>query len=144
MPQRPQRLCRAKGCHTLHRNANGYCEAHQSLANAWRKAPGKTRHKAPGKAWHKAPGKPSRGGRAWQRLRALVMARDGYLCQCEACQQRLIPLVAHEVDHIRPLAEGGTDDLDNLRAINRDCHRVKTQQEAKNGFRRRWEKMGGG
>jgi len=139
MAQRPQRHCRAPGCRALHRNANGYCEAHQSLAKAWswQKTPGKSR---PAKVWRKAPGKSGRGGRAWRRLRALVLARDGYLCQCEACRERVMPRVAHEVDHIRPLAEGGTDDLDNLRAINRDCHRVKTRQEAKDGFRRRLAK----
>lgn len=44
-----------------------------------------------------------------------------------------MPLVAHEVDHIIPKAEGGTDSPNNLRAINRDCHRRKTQAEAMRG-----------
>lgn len=70
-----------------------------------------------------------RGGRPWRRLRAQVLKRDGFMCQCENCQGRV--LIAHEVDHITPVFEGGTDDLSNLRAINRDCHSVKTQAEAK-------------
>jgi len=49
-----------------------------------------------------------------------------------------MPLVAHEVDHIIPKAQGGTDDPGNLRAINRDCHRAKTQKEAKIEIERRW------
>ncbi|AJG17323.1 phage holin [Pseudomonas plecoglossicida] len=35
------------------------------------------------------------------------------------------------MDHIVALAHGGTDDDDNLRAINRDCHKAKTQRESK-------------
>jgi len=128
MAQRPQRPCRAPGCQTLHRNANGYCDAHQALAKAWRKDTQQS----------------GRGGRPWRRLREQVLARDGYLCQCEDCQKRPLPRIAHEVDHIKPLAEGGTDDLDNLRAINRDCHRAKTMREAKNGIDRRRAKMAGG
>jgi len=128
MPQRPQRPCKAIGCHTLHRNANGYCEAHQSLATAW----------------HKKSGQSGRGGRPWRRLRDQVLVRDGYLCQCEDCQNRLLPLIAHEVDHIVPKAQGGTDDLGNLRAINRDCHRTKTQREAKLAIDRRYKMMTGG
>ena len=33
---------------------------------------------------------------------------------------------ANEVDHIIPLAKGGTDELRNLQAINAECHRRKT------------------
>lgn len=53
-----------------------------------------------------------------------------WLCQCDDCKTRLVPLPAHEVDHITPLATGGTDDPDNLQAINKDCHRRKTDGES--------------
>ncbi|UYB51164.1 HNH endonuclease [Xanthomonas sp. AM6] len=66
-----------------------------------------------------------------------MLKRDGYLCQCEACQSSgRLPLLADEVDHIVPVAEGGTDDMSNLRAINHDCHKVKTQAEARRGAAR--------
>lgn len=69
-----------------------------------------------------------RGGRPWRRKRDQVLLRDQYLCQCEQCGgQRLL---ADEVDHIVPLSRGGTDDLSNLRAINKDCHKAKTAREA--------------
>jgi len=71
-----------------------------------------------------------RGGRPWRRLRDAVMKRDGYLCQCDDCKAQGRLLLAHEVDHIVPLFEGGTDSESNLRAINRDCHRAKTEAEA--------------
>ncbi|AGZ34618.1 phage holin [Pseudomonas sp. VLB120] len=37
------------------------------------------------------------------------------------------------MDHIVALANGGADDDDNLRAINRDCHKEKTQRESRRG-----------
>lgn len=78
-----------------------------------------------------------RGGRPWRRLRAMVLKRDGYLCKCDDCKASGDLLIAHEVDHIVPLAEGGTDDLSNLRAINRDHHKTKTQAEAARGVGRK-------
>lgn len=69
-------------------------------------------------------------GAAWQRLRVEVLRDANGLCQCEDCRThgRLRP--AHEVDHIVPLWEGGTDDRNNLQAINRQCHVRKTTAEA--------------
>jgi len=69
-----------------------------------------------------------RGGRPWRRKRDQVLLRDQYLCQCEQCGGKR--LLADEVDHIVPLSLGGTDDLSNLRAINKDCHKAKTAREA--------------
>lgn len=61
-----------------------------------------------------------------------MLKRDGYLCQCEECQDgKRLPRVADEVDHIVPLSQGGTDDPGNLRAINHDCHKPKTAREAR-------------
>jgi 5-methylcytosine-specific restriction protein A len=59
------------------------------------------------------------------------LKRDQYLCRCDDCVRLGRIREAHEVDHIVALAHGGTDDDGNLRAINRDCHKVKTQRESK-------------
>ena len=72
-------------------------------------------------------------GRVWRRLREIVLKRDGYLCQCAECRRTGTMKLAHEVDHITPLANGGTDSLDNLQAINRDCHKRKSLGEAARG-----------
>jgi 5-methylcytosine-specific restriction protein A len=72
-----------------------------------------------------------RGGRPWRRKRDQVMQRDKFMCQCERCQGKRLP--AHEVDHIVPLSQGGTDDPKNLRAVNRECHKAKTAREANGG-----------
>lgn len=57
------------------------------------------------------------GGR-WQAIRRRVMERDGWTCQ-------LCGAPADEVDHVVPWSMGGTDDLDNLRALCRRCHRAR-------------------
>jgi len=38
-------------------------------------------------------------------------------------------MTATEVDHIIPKAKGGTDDMSNLQAINKECHKKKTARE---------------
>ena len=40
---------------------------------------------------------------------------------------------ADQVDHIIPVARGGTDDSDNLQAVCRSCHASKTASEAVHG-----------
>ncbi|WP_310888200.1 HNH endonuclease [Burkholderia pseudomallei] len=68
-------------------------------------------------------------GAHWEKLRAAVLLRDGGICRCAECQRLGRVREAHEVDHVVPKARGGTDDLGNLSAINRDCHRAKTARE---------------
>lgn len=74
----------------------------------------------------------SRGyGSDWDRLRAKILKRDQYLCQCQDCSEleRIRP--ATQVDHIVNKAAGGTDDPNNLQSINAVCHKIKTAREAK-------------
>lgn len=68
-------------------------------------------------------------GAAWDKLRAQTLKRDRYLCRCDECTTLGRIRAATEVDHIIPKAKGGTDEPSNLRAINRDCHRAKTDTE---------------
>lgn len=75
-----------------------------------------------------------RGGRPWRRKRDAVMARDLYLCQ--PCRAAGRIRQAEEVDHVVPQAEGGTDGLENLQAICRECHGAKTKAEAARGANR--------
>ncbi|PKH12613.1 HNH endonuclease [Pseudomonas sp. 43NM1] len=66
-----------------------------------------------------------RGGRPWRRRRATILLRDHYTCRvCGLITDQL------EVDHIVNLAQGGSDDDDNLQAICIPCHKVKTAREA--------------
>ena len=57
-------------------------------------------------------------GRAWRRLREVVMAAAGW--RCAGCG-----LPAVDVDHIVPLSEGGSNALENLQALCEGCHVLK-------------------
>lgn len=57
-----------------------------------------------------------------KKLRFEVFKRDKFKCQY--CG-RMSPDVILEVDHIKPVAEGGTNDLLNLITSCRDCNRGK-------------------
>ena len=67
-------------------------------------------------------------GHRWVKLRERILARDCHLCQTCAKAGRVTPATA--VDHIKPKAQGGTDDPGNLAAICDPCHRAKTAAEA--------------
>lgn len=92
-----------------------YCSAHASEEVKWKPdAVRGNRHE--------------RGyGNAWLKVRAAVFRRDCGLCQ--ACRRTGRVAEATDVDHITSKANGGTDDMDNLQALCRDCHRAKTARE---------------
>lgn len=75
----------------------------------------------------------SRGyGASWDRIRLQALKRDHYLCQ--PCLRAGRFTEAKAVDHIKPKAKGGTDDLTNLQSICNPCHSDKTAQDE--GWRR--------
>lgn len=69
-------------------------------------------------------------GKAWMTHRERILRRDHGRCQCAECKAKGRILIATEVDHRVPLWEGGSDDDSNLQAINADCHKRKTAEEA--------------
>jgi len=64
----------------------------------------------------------------WDRLRRSVLLG----AQCVACGS-----TPDVVDHIVPLARGGSWDITNLQPMCRACHHRKTQAEAREGKQRR-------
>ncbi|MBM9615321.1 HNH endonuclease [Desulfobulbus rhabdoformis] len=70
--------------------------------------------------------KRQRGG-SWKRIRLRILKRDGYLCQ--ECQRMGRVTMATDVDHVTPLADGGTDDDKNLQSLCGVCHKKKTREE---------------
>lgn len=68
-------------------------------------------------------------GPDWEKQREVVLKRDNYLCQCKRCKKSGIMRPATEVDHILPVEHGGSDDYDNLQAINSVCHKLKTAED---------------
>ena len=61
-------------------------------------------------------------GRRWMELRHRVLVEQPV---CQICERK--PAV--EVDHIRPLAKGGTDISTNLQGLCKECHDIKTRKE---------------
>lgn len=57
------------------------------------------------------------------------MRRDHGLCQ--PCRLLGASVPAREVDHVRPLWDGGTDAEANMQAICVPCHRNKSAAEAR-------------
>lgn len=63
--------------------------------------------------------KPKREGIS-PRLRAMVMERDGYACTlCHTRGSTENPL---QIGHLTPVAQGGTNEEENLRVECRDCN----------------------
>ena len=116
MPATP---CRHRGCPNLvtSRLMRGYCDDHANERTGWAKT-----QRAKGNTTERGY------GHAWRKLRAQVLERDGYLCQACKAKGRITP--ATEVDHIINKASGGTDDIDNLQALCKPCHKAKTQTES--------------
>jgi 5-methylcytosine-specific restriction enzyme A len=61
-------------------------------------------------------------GHKWTKKRKRILRRDPV---CRICNRA----PSEEVDHIVPIAEGGTDDL--LQGACKPCHRAKTQAESR-------------
>jgi 5-methylcytosine-specific restriction endonuclease McrA len=80
------------------------------------------------KAWAKKP--PANAyayGGGWGELRVRVLKRDGYRCQlryADICLGK-----ASQVDHIVQPEAGGTNSLENLRAVCRRCHARRTGRQ---------------
>lgn len=62
-------------------------------------------------------------GARWQGVRVGVWMRDGHCCVlCEAP----VALADAVIDHIDPIANGGTDAAGNLRTLCGPCNRIIT------------------
>ena len=81
----------------------------------------------------------SRGGstRAWRELRLKILARDANTCAYCGAE-------AKHVDHIIPVAHGGTDDEENLTAACARCNLAKKEKEGRGGGKERGGKGIGG
>lgn len=62
------------------------------------------------------------GSVAWRRTRLAVIARDMGVCQL--CGRLIVSSDGreHHIDHIVEKSAGGTDAMDNLRLVHRECH----------------------
>ncbi|MEW1672028.1 HNH endonuclease [Streptomyces noursei] len=106
---RARSICMSVGCTSV-TVRSGRCEDHAPPKRGWRtSARNKTR-----------PGD-------FHKRRAAVLARDHFTCQRCGARDDL------EVDHLMPIARGGTWELSNLWVLCRHCHRHKTYFEDRRG-----------
>ena len=73
-------------------------------------------------------------GPAWERLRGQVFDRDGHRCQECGRAGRL------EAHHVVELANGGTNDMNNLKTLCRACH-IDTHRPKRSEQARAWEAL---
>ena len=120
MPIAPPRPCRWPGCPALvSEPRERFCERHR--AEHKREADRRTDERRPSAA--------RRGyDRDWRRLRRMILAERPLCVMCLA-EGRVTP--ATDVDHIVPLAEGGTNDPANLRPLCRMHHARRHLREGK-------------
>ncbi|MCD7805600.1 MAG: HNH endonuclease [Oscillospiraceae bacterium] len=84
-----------------------YCEEHMKLVVQQYEQHGRDKHHS------------KRYGRGWQAVRrAYVQAHP----LCERCLKQGRYVKVEEVHHIKPLADGGTNDESNLMSLCRKCH----------------------
>ncbi|MBX3014842.1 MAG: HNH endonuclease [Caldilineaceae bacterium] len=112
-----KRPCKQPGCRALVEGHGRYCADHERGAT-------RERNRQIDDA---RPSAARRGydGR-WRRVRRIKLAMNPI---CEECQANGIITSANEVDHILPLARGGTHHPDNLRSLCKSCHSRKTMTE---------------
>lgn len=114
MPSLPPRPCTYPNC-GQYAAIRGRCLLHKRESN-----------------W--ASNQTKRKGWDWTRKKAAILKRDQYLCQrcfADGDYRR-----ADEVDHIKPLSDGGTDDPANLMSLCAYCHKQKSKSES--GFLFSW------
>ncbi|MFJ8699451.1 HNH endonuclease [Streptomyces ardesiacus] len=75
------------------------------------------------KSWNRTSARNASRPSDWPKRRTRVLARDRFTCQRCGAREHL------EVDHIVPVARGGSWELENLWVLCRSCHRRKTYLE---------------
>lgn len=128
MPTAAPRPCRHPGCGVLVRDGGQYCPAHK------RPAAGSFADRSRGSRHERGY------GGDWEKRRQRILRRDNGLCQ-GCLRNGVLTAVGDKpysawCDHIRPKAEGGTDDDDNLQTLCRSCHQAKTDAEKARGAAR--------
>ncbi|WP_326827418.1 HNH endonuclease [Streptomyces sp. NBC_01751] len=104
---RAKSICLYKGCLTP-TVQDGRCGEHQLR-----------------KSWNRTSARNASRPRDWSKRRARTLVRDRFTCQQCGARKEL------EVDHIVPVARGGSWEPDNLWVLCKPCHKRKTYSEGR-------------
>jgi len=107
MPMKAKRPCRWPGCPNLTSDRRGYCDEH------------KTKAAQKYERYGRDPATAKRYGADWKKIRKRYITAHPL---CEICKAAGRYTAAEEVHHKTPLADGGTNDPDNLQALCKPCH----------------------
>lgn len=110
MPKAAPKPCAV--CGVTVRDGTSRCEAHKR------------------QAWQQSAPYKRTAGRRLQRQREELFSREPY---CRECSRKGFITLAVIRDHIKPLAEGGTDDDENIQPLCLPCSDRKTAQERERG-----------
>ena len=116
---RTAKACAINGCLEYSYTLSGYCPTHTTEVNRPRmRRKANRRRQAP-------------GNNAATKYRRIMMANweHGTPTQCAHCKG-VYPPIGIQVDHIRPLIEGGHDVDTNVQPLCVQCHQAKTTDEA--------------
>lgn len=90
---------------------HGRCETHAPPERAWSRTSARNQtNRAVLSLWER-------------RVRPRALVRDGFSCVACGARERL------EVDHVVPIAKGGTWTLDNAQTLCQPCHQEKTARD---------------
>lgn len=117
----PKRFCQCTGCPACNVTGGTHGVLYDADATKALTCPGCHPHAR--RRRNNPPGRPTAAARGygaeWQRLsRQVTSGKTG----CEECGCEFTPSNPATADHIIPKAQGGTDDLDNLRCVCRRCN----------------------
>lgn len=117
MPIKAKHPCAHPGCPGLIAHGSR-CPAHQRQADADRNQQIDTQRGTASQRGYDA---------RWRRIRLMHLRAHPLCVQCLVAG-RTVP--ATDVDHITPLAHGGTHAEDNLQSLCHSCHSRKTAQQS--------------
>ncbi len=105
MPRMPKRPCSYPGCPEL--TDGRFCEKHRKLdAQQYNR-------------YERDPEINKRYDRRWAAVRAAYVKEHPL---CEECLKEGRVTLVEQVHHIKPLAQGGTHDWENLMSLCKACH----------------------
>ncbi|WP_145500893.1 HNH endonuclease signature motif containing protein [Streptomyces sp. CFMR 7] len=101
-------ICFVSGC-TSRTVRSGRCEVHApAVPKAWTRT--SARNRTPNRIWTR-------------RIRPAALVRDGFRCVRCGARNDL------EVDHVVPVARGGSWTLENAQTLCQPCHKIKSYRD---------------